>query len=924
MLMINQFTESLIFPLFRSCLSQFLGRPPDEYVKEVDQAIEHARLKFHYTYGNNYGKSGSTFIDHQGNYKKLLRSTFPRGRRLTAAELNLEGFDESPKATEEAAAFFLDAFYETIDQTTSRSLDRDQLLQEGNAKLSEIYEGTTKNEAGIRLTIDRVDQLDSKLDSIINDQQFPASIRKIFAESSLTELSNLLKTGQIQKALDYALRHLTAIDTALEESTDLGNHYVADLRSYRQRFLFAAATAASWQGEIDAGRRFWRQARDLGPIDPEYHKQAAITLFNIRLKDELQHLIDQMDHGSEGYLKFAAPCLAYLQKDWFELEKLLTDIQSSDQILQRVEARIQIIDFEDVEAVKLTADLLNKTDDDIVLPVLNLIRALLTLDLLKQIITGYTPLEYDRRPLICKLVDRINLALETAEPDSSYYAQALGYLGMAGELLRDEELNERFKNGVDKLDRTIRSSTFPLYGADSTSDKIQLLQTNGHFDSISSTLLKAELHQNSALPENIESELYEILFASVDKKHKKVALLFLVQHLRRTKRTEQAQRLIDATPLRPADRWLIQVRNLPAGETLLGMVNEVESFPLDIEVIEHLINNATANVKFTSPESPPPSEDDLDWAEVALHWTDQLLKVLPSRSSRLRYAKALYTAKRYEELLEITPDLDPIYADQAAELHALALVGLGRKSEAIDCFIAASKNFPNSIHFIIYASYYLITENQPEIAINILEPQIKAGSQNPDILFLYAQSLYSRDPSSQDHASRAFDLFAKAYDLRPDSIIAQKAWQAARTAGRELEANHLFKAMMADAPVEVVETEKDFYQAMQAGRSHIVQIEGGLEYLPNMICREIKHQESLEMFLREHILSYVDFFQYSGKSWEIWTYWSLFQNSLFSPVVPAELRLKLVQSGRTTRIIGGGSVFCGFNQCFACTEVSVW
>ncbi len=51
---------------------------------------------------------------------------------------------------------------------------------------------------------------------------------------------------------------------------------------------------------------------------------------------------------------------------------------------------------------------------------------------------------------------------------------------------------------------------------------------------------------------------------------------------------------------------------------------------------------------------------------------------------------------------------------------------------------------------------------------------------------------------------------------------------------------------------------------------------------------------------------------------------SLFQNSLFSPVVPAELRLKLVQSGRTTRIIGGGSVFCGFNQCFACTEVSVW
>ena len=48
-----------------------------------------------------------------------------------------------------------------------------------------------------------------------------------------------------------------------------------------------------------------------------------------------------------------------------------------------------------------------------------------------------------------------------------------------------------------------------------------------------------------------------------------------------------------------------------------------------------------------------------------------------------------------------------------------------------------------------------------------------------------------------------------------------------------------------------------------------------------------------------------------------------FQNSLFSPFAPANLRLELVQFSRSTRIIGLGSPFFRVDRCFASTEVSV-
>lgn len=860
----------LIPPLKR--IGKSLGEPPDECEKEVGEAIEHASSVFHDFYGDRYGTPGSTFIDREENTGKLLRSTFPQGNRLTAVELNLEGFDGSPKVSEKAANFFLETFYDAIDRTNSRTLASNVALQKILHNRAETSEEIKKPpQQFINVPVDRDGR---ELDAALSEKDFPDPIRAAVAELSLGELSELMKARKAGQALAYAKKYIKAIDDVLERHNDLENRCAEELRTYRQRLLLAGASASSWQGDIEAGRTFWQRARDLGPIDSERYELAVATLFNIKLKDELRHLLDNMDQESDAYRK-SSPLLAYLDKDWHRIDKLLIDAESADLLLLRVQARLQIIDPTDTEAIQVTANLLDRTDDDTILTVINLDRVWLTIELLQLVIGGYTPLGYNRRPLIDNLIRRVQVAIESTGPDSLFRAQALRFLVMAAELLRDNELFERFKNESESLEGNIRSSVSFLHDPALSPEKLDVLLSKKQVSITQAAVLKAELYRNSGQPEEAEHELNEALSATQDNQQKFHVLRLLAQHLRQTNRTEQAKKLIDSTSLRPADSWLLRAENLPAGKTPLDMVDEVEAFPLDVDVIEHLAQFTLSNIKLTSPEDPPSDKVDLKHAEEAVRWTARLIELLPSRSSGLRHAFALYAARRYKELLSTSRELDPVYAEQAAEFKAWALIGLGRRVEAVDCFISASRTYPASIRFVEHAARFLLMDNRPEEAANLLEPHIAAGSQDPNILLFYAQSVHNQAPNSQDHASRALDLLAQVYDLQPAPNIAQKAWETARAAGRKQEERRFFAAMKAEMPVKVVETEDDFFQAMQAaGENHGVLIEGGLEYLAKMFREDRKRSESLDELLRAHMLAYGDYFQHSGRSWELWTYWT--------------------------------------------------
>lgn len=851
-------------------IGQLLGRPLDECEQEVSNATEYARSVFHVRYGNRYGTSGSTFIDREKNTRKLLRSTFPRGKRLTASDLELRGFDRAPVTSDAAGAVFLDAFYQKLDQTNARVLDRDRSLQDATHERREIHAAVDRLNRIVGRIDATVSGLDQKLDALLKEDALPKAIRAAIAEPSLSELSELMKTRQADKALAYAERHIKAIGTVLEKVTDPENRYAEALCTHRQRLLFAAATAASWLGDIEAGRAFWRQARDLGSIDSKYHSQAAATLFNVGLVGELRHLVDKMDHESEVYRR-AAPLLAYLDENWSSVDKLLVGARSADLLLMRVQARLHILDPKDAEAVQITAELIDQTDGDDFLATVILTRARLTLELLQLTIRGYTPLSYNRRPLIDNLVRRINVALESTEPDSLFRAQALGCLGIAAELLRDDMLMELFNTGVDALEENIRSSVFFLHDPALTPERIDVLETEGHVSFTQAAIGKATLYQASQQQEEVERELQGALFAAPDQRQRADVLRLLAQHLRRANRSNEAQRLIEITPLKPADRWLLRAENLPAGKTPMDLADEVKAFPLDANVIERLAKSTLSSVEFTSPEDPPPDATILDRAEEAVRWTTRLVEVLPSRSSRILQAQALYGARRYRDLLTASRKLDPAHAKHAAELEAWALVGLGRRVEAANRLIDACADHPDSERLAINASAILMAEGRVAQAEALLESRVTPESQNPDILVSYAVAIRAQDPSSRIRASRAFDLLSRAYAHRPDSRIAGEAWKAARAAQRKSEAEEFFKAMIADAPVHVVQTKADFYQGLRAaGDDRVVQIKGGFEHLAELVREDQKRAHQLDRFFSGHVMAYVDLFRFAGRPWERW------------------------------------------------------
>ena len=740
---------------------------------------------------------------------------------------------DPPKYPDEAATVFLEAFYDAINQTNSRDLDRDLSLKGAHEERSQIRERVDKNQAGIQLIDAKVGGIDSKLDAAINDKTLPGPILNAIAEPNLKELSELMKAGQIQKALAYAERHIKSIDKALNEDSGPDNRYAEALRVHRQRLLFTASTAVSWQGNIDAGSTFWWRARDLGPIDPEWYDQAATAVFNSGLEKEFRYLVGKMQPESEVFKRYA-PLVAHLDEDWNTVDRLLSDTCAPDLLLLRVQAQIQIINPKEVKAVTKSSDLLDVTDSDTTLPVLNLKRVRLTLDLLKLVVFEYTPLDYNRGSLIDRLINRLNVALNTTEPDSLYRAKVLGYFDMAAALLRDDKLKKQFDRGVAELPDNIRSTVFFSDDPSLSVEKIDALLAKDSITLIQATALKAELYQASGQLQQIEDELYRVLFATSDNRERLIVLRILIEHFRQTNQTEQIQRLIDSTAIRPADRWVLRAENLPPDKTPLDLVDEVKAFPLDLDVIEHLAKFTLSTTNFTSPENAPPDEADLKRAEEAVRWTTRLTEVLPTRSSLRCHAQALFGARRYEELLVISRELDPVYSEQAAEFEAAALIGLGRRTEAIDCFISASKSFPESIRFVVHAARFLLIENRPKEAANLLDLHIAAGSQDPDILHLYAHSIHDQAPNSEEHASRSFDLFARVYELQPAPEIALSAWNAARAAGREQEANRFFTAVAKDAIRVTANSVDDIIEAVSTSDGRVIQFNRSLKALAEL------------------------------------------------------------------------------------------
>lgn len=696
----------------------------------------------------------------------------------------------------------------------------------------------------------------------------------VIIETNLNYPLDLIKSGKVREALELSERYLNQIEEVNKENDGQQQNDDDRVRSHHQRILFVVATAASYLGDIESGQNFCRRALDLGLINPNLYELAAITFFNVGLINELSELIKKVDHETELYHKLI-PLLCFLQEDWQKVDQLLSNVHCADTLLMRVVARLNSIDITDWESVKFTADLLDNTDSDTSLTIINLKRAQLSLDLLKQIINGYTPLNYDREPLIEKLVSRIHLAIDSAEPHSLLKAQAIGVLGTAAAALRDNELKELCERCIEELDDEVRSLSFFLHDPELTHGKIDQLHQEDRVDLTQYAVLKSELYYKSGEIENAGYELRKALFSLPDERERWTLLRLLVVHLSDTDQVEEAHKLIDVFPNRPEDKWILRSELIPKGQQLpLQMIDEGGAYQMNVDVIEKTVHSIFSTVSIKPPEETDVDTDHSVLTEEAVALADRLVKLLPSRSSKFIYAQSLYIAKRYDELLIEIQSLDSVFSKEVTQLKAWAHIGLGHRSEAIDTFIDGAEKFPDEELFVINAAWYLYEDGCFAQVIDILKPYVEANSQSHKILYLYALSIRSENPDSSEKASVAFEILGKAYDIEPDPQIAWEAWLSAKSAHQEKNGKRFLSAVKDNSIIQHVNSSDEIIESIRTSGGKLINFHGNRETLAELFTRDRDRLHYLHKFLNAHVLAYVDFFQLSGRSWELWALWT--------------------------------------------------
>lgn len=713
-----------------------------------------------------------------------------------------------------------------------------------------------------------IGSISDKLDELISSNDLPKQLNQLLSKQLIIDLQNLMAGAQPYEAIQLVDSRISAIRMELQELNE-PELLFNSLKPLQQHLLFTGASAASWTGELMLGQEYCRRALSLGPVDAELYVNATEALFNVQLVNELRHLHEAMDKSSEEYSR-AGLLLSFLEGRWNDIDQELYDTKNPHFKLMRADARIRIIDYQEIESVKSTADLLLSVGDELELAMFHIYRANLTLDLLEGVINHYTPLTFDRKPLVASVTPQVMSALSSTTPNTLLRAKAINLLIRAKHLLADDKLNSLIQAEIEAIDSEILNRIIINLDDELSLDKIDDLVAEKHISDLDAMLYRAKVHMSRHDSLQAENILREALFRINDLRMRGQILKKLVHILFESNRINELNSIINLVPLHPADKWLIEMMFLNDDKDVTDFLDNIDSFSLDFRVVhkiastflKQLENGASINHKST------------DLAERALFWSKRLLEILPSRSVLLFYSEALLITKHFEDLLVVSKSLDPVYGERASELEAWALFGLSRQHEAADRLVSANSEFPNSIRIAINASGLLLEAQRPAEALKLLEKFVHMEDVEPDIYFNYANAILNSNPGSPESASQAFDLFVKAYDIRPDESIAMAAWRASIGAGREIEAKRFFELVTINAPRRIVNTAQELEEATINMKQPIVLFENSLNAFKEAIEWEQNRNEALDQLVRHHILSYADLFRYSGRAWEHWSIWT--------------------------------------------------
>ena len=568
----------------------------------------------------------------------------------------------------------------------------------------------------------RLTDPDPALSALRQRETLPQAVRDLLAQPVLDDLSRLLSAGEAQQAFSLAARHAQALGESLRMLDDPAGSVASALVSHRQRLLFAAATSASWLGTSTrrAGCAATRSRSARSRRTGSRRRRRRSSTPRCRMTSVASLLPWPRTTRTGRSRKGCSPTSMATGR---RPTRAFPESDSPDVLLIRAQARIALLDPLDIEAVRQAEALLDAADEGQPLDSGRILSVRATVDLAKAVMDGQTPLAFDRRPLADAVHRRALRALAAVPRGTALHARAVAAASRAASILRDDGLAEQVETELAAIPDTVQNDVFVQIDALETPEEIAALRTDGLIEAVQAVRMTAGMQERAGDVDRADATLRNALFASVDPQDRVVILGDLVWLLRRNGRLEDANQILEVTPVPTAEQWTLRAQH----EDGVPNLREAQAFALHVGVVG-LVSHRLLAARAAGDADPAdtPTDDGLGTSLTA--WTGRLVRLVPSPASRLKHAEALFLDGQHGALLAALDDVGDADPARLAELRAFALEGVGRRGDGADGLSQFAREHPDATRVSVNASALLLRDGRPAAAAALLGPLEAAGA----------------------------------------------------------------------------------------------------------------------------------------------------------------------------------------------------
>ena len=763
--------------------AKLLGRPVEEAQRATDAALDRARAAFHGRYGDTYGPSGSTFLDRGRNERLFLRSTFPSQGPVAVSDLDRRGFDNAEPASEEAAAFALEAFESALAEALSRDLNRDR-TQQATLRASE---------RGARAA-------ESALDQLLSNDEVSGALRESL-ERQAPSVDPLVEQGQLREASDLVQARiddtLTLAETPGPVLRDLLDRHVQALRIELGTVLAQAGDAVGAREQLDA-------VREASALPGDQTFGGARLAYSVRDVEALAALRARLAPGSPERRQ-ADVWHAVASEDWEQVLLALDAFEDEDGDRAQTRARALIELRQDPARA---AERLDTAWGDAVKPHLRLAIAVATADLMEAVVDEEAEAPgLDRETLVRSVTHRLGTAVGgAAAPFLHAHAHLRASRWFA--FLDDRERHDGAVESFEALGLTPDERLRFVVDPDIDGPTLQQHVQDGAVGLAVRDWVRAQQFQAQRNPRREEAALWDALEADPEVPLRDVIAERLVDIQIEAKDRAGAEAALDALPEDESLHPLLAAKIVgvfqggPAARAALAEIlgGRPRCYPA-LRSSFYLTAKAATKAQGDARDGLVREAED---------YASRLYALLPSRTPRLMIAGLYAHVGRLSDAISIHDDLIEAGNPTVYLLTAKSnlLVRAERLPEAAGALEAAYALDPTDARIGSEAGRLWADATQFEWSVSVLErvaldhPEEPVPSAN-----LGFARLRSSDPEQRAGALAAFEAALEMdadLDIAPFTLL-----EAANAADDPVAARRYSQLMQAEARHVEVSTPED-------------------------------------------------------------------------------------------------------------------